>query len=69
MYNNEIMIGGLLVALVALCFYVGYKFAVNRSIEAILLLLEKDNVIRMIDMPDGEIEIYSGTKFYNEVEK
>ena len=67
MYNNEIMIGGLLVALVALCFYVGYKFAVNRSIEAILLLLE--NVIRMIDMPDGEIEIYSGTKFYNEVEK
>jgi hypothetical protein len=63
------MIVGLLIALVALCFYVGYKFAANRAVNATLLILEKDNIIRLVNMPDGGIEIYSGTKFYNGVEK
>ncbi len=63
------MIGAFLVILVGLCFYAGYKFALQRAIEQTLMVLEDDDIIRLVNKPNGEIEVYSGTKFYNGVEK
>ena len=42
------MIGALLVILVGLCFYAGYKFALQRAIEQTLMVLEDDGIIRLV---------------------
>ena len=54
----------LLFLLVALSFYAGYTFTVKQSIENTLTILKEDGIIRMVESDDGEIEIYSGYKFY-----
>lgn len=54
-------------SLVFLSFYAGYQFALPRIIENVLDTLHEDKIIRMIEEDDGEVNIYSGTKFYNGV--
>ena len=67
---NELMVGSLLLAVVGLSFYAGYKYAYYKVIDTTLMVLEEDNIIRLIELPNGEIEVYSGTKFYrNGVDK
>ena len=66
-YNFTIVV--CLLALVGASFYAGYKWAVHRVIESTLQVLQDDNVIRLVEDHNGDIEVYSGTKFYNEVEK
>lgn len=55
----------LLLALVALSFYAGHQFAIPRVTESLLTILKEDNIIRFVEKADGEIEVYSGYKFYN----
>jgi len=55
----------LLLALVGLSFYAGHQFAIPRVTESLLTILKEDNIIRFVEKPDGEIEVYSGYKFYN----
>lgn len=66
-YNFTIVV--CLLALVGASFYAGYKWAVHRVIESTLQVLQDDNIIRLVEDHNGNIEVYSGTKFYNEVEK
>jgi hypothetical protein len=66
-YNFTIVV--CLLALVGASFYAGYKWAVLRVIESTLQVLQDDNIIRLVEDHNGDIEVYSGTKFYNEVEK
>jgi len=66
-YNFTIIV--CLLGLVGVSAYAGYKWAVSRVLESTLIVLEQDNIIRLVHLPDGDIEVYSGTKFYNEVEK
>jgi len=63
----DLLIIGLLFSLVGLSFYAGIEFAMPRIIEAILNTMKDDNIIRLVEEDDGEISIYSGTKFYNGV--
>ena len=63
----DLMVIGLLLVLIGLSFYAGYQFALPRVIEAILNTMKDDNIIRLVEEDDGEISIYSGTKFYNGV--
>jgi len=63
----DLMVIGLLLVLIGLSFYAGYQFALPRVIEAILNTMKDDNIIRLVEEDDGEICIYSGTKFYNGV--
>lgn len=63
------MIGSLLISIVGLSFYAGYKYAYYKVIDSTLTVLEEDNIIRLIELPDGDVEVYSGTKFYNEVNR
>lgn len=64
MYDS-IMIGLMLLALVGLSFYAGHQYAIPRVTEAILMVLHNDKIIRLIELDDGEVEVYSGSKFYN----
>ena len=64
MYDS-IMIGFLLLALVGLSFYAGHQYAIPRVVEEILKVLHNDKIIRLIEQADGEVEVYSGSKFYN----
>jgi hypothetical protein len=66
---NDLMIGSLLISIVGLSFYAGYKYAYYKVIDSTLTVLEEDNIIRLIELSNGEIEVYSGTKFYNGVNK
>jgi|TARA_R110000744_G_scaffold229490_1_gene347507 hypothetical protein len=66
---NDLMIGSLLISIVGLSFYAGYKYAYYKVIDSTLTVLEEDNIIRLIELPDGDVEVYSGTKFYNEVNR
>ena len=66
---NELMVGSLLISIVGLSFYAGYKYAYYKVIDSTLTVLEEDNIIRLIELPDGDVEVYSGTKFYNEVNR
>ena len=61
---NELMVGSLLLAVVGLSCYAGYKYAYYKVIDTTLMVLEEDNIIRLIELPNGEIEVYSGNKFY-----
>jgi|TARA_R110000796_G_scaffold56071_1_gene130269 hypothetical protein len=61
---NDLIIGGMLLAVVGLSFYAGYKYAYFRVIDSTLTVLQEDNIIQLVELPDGEIEVYSGTKFY-----
>ena len=60
----ELMFGSLLLAVVGLSCYAGYKYAYYKVIDSTLTVLEEDNIIRLIELPDGDVEVYSGTKFY-----
>jgi len=64
MYDS-IMIGLLLFTLVGLSFYAGHQYAIPRVTEAVLMVLHNDRIIRLIELEDGEVEVYSGSKFYN----
>jgi len=64
MYDS-ILIGLLLFALVGLSFYAGHQFAIPRVTEMVLMVLHNDRIIRLIELEDGEVEVYSGSKFYN----
>ena len=64
MYDS-IMIGFFLFALVGLSFYAGHLYAIPRVTEAVLMVLHNDRIIRLIELEDGEVEVYSGSKFYN----
>jgi len=66
---NDLMIGSLLISIVGLSFYAGYKYAYYKVIDSTLTVLEEDNIIRLIELPDGDVEVYSGTKFYNGVNR
>lgn len=55
----------LLLALVGLSFYAGYQYAVPKVAETLLTILHQDNIIRLVEREDGEVEVYSGYKFYN----
>lgn len=59
------LIGVLLLALVGFSFYAGHQFAIPRVTESLLTILKEDNIIRFVEKADGEIEVYSGYKFYN----
>ena len=59
----------LLVVLMGCVFYAGYEFAIPRVTEQVLEVLRQDHIIRFVEQEDGEIEVYSGYKFYNGVEK
>tara|TARA_R110000823_G_scaffold245498_1_gene369569 strand:- start:110 stop:313 length:204 start_codon:yes stop_codon:yes gene_type:complete len=61
---NDIIIGGMLLAVVGLSFYAGYKWAYLKVIDSTLTVLHEDNIIQLVELPDGEVEVYSGTKFY-----
>lgn len=63
---NDITIISLLVFLVGTCFWLGYKYAMNRAFEVTITILEKDNIIRLVEDDEGELEVYSGSKFYND---
>ena len=56
----------LLILLVALSFYAGYRCRVESMVEDIVdhvfNELQKDGVIRIVEGADGENEIYSGNK-------
>ena len=54
----------LLVVLMGCVFYAGYEFAVPRVTEKVLEVLREDHIIRFVEQEDGEIEVYSGYKFY-----
>lgn len=66
-YNFTIVV--CLLALVGASFYAGYMWTVHRVIDSTLQVLQDDNIIRLVEDHNGDIEVYSGTKFYNEVEK
>jgi len=55
----------LLLALVGLSFYAGHQYAVPKVTETLLTILQQDNIIRLVEHEDGEVEVYSGYKFYN----
>jgi|TARA_R110000796_G_scaffold65603_2_gene151499 hypothetical protein len=61
---NEFMMLFLLLVIVGLCFHAGYKWAFTKVIDSTLMALEEDRIIRLIELPNGDTEIYSGTKFY-----
>ena len=54
----------LLVVLMGCVFYAGYEFAVPRVTEQVLNLLREDHIIRFVEDADGEVDVYSGYKFY-----
>ena len=60
----DLLIIGSLLFLVGLSFYAGYQFALPRVVEAVLTSMNEEQIIRMIEGDDGDIEIYSGYKFY-----
>lgn len=62
--NNDFAIIGLLVFLVILCFYLGYKYALDKALQITLTVLEEEKIIRLVEI-NGEIEVYSGSKIYN----
>jgi hypothetical protein len=57
----------LLTMLVGFSVYAGYRMQ-NRRLEDIvqstLETLEREKIIRIMEQPDGEYEVYSGTKYY-----
>jgi hypothetical protein len=56
----------LLVMLMCCVFYAGYQFAIPRVTEKVLDVLREDHIIRLVEQEDGEIEVYSGYKFYQD---
>ena len=47
-------------------FWLGYRYALHRAFEVTIKILADDGVIRLVEDEDGETEVYSGSKFYNE---
>lgn len=64
--QDDIVIGSLLIFLVGMCFWLGYRYALHRAFEVTIKILADDGVIRLVEDEDGETEVYSGSKFYNE---
>jgi len=51
------------------CFYLGHRWALDdiaKVSNRLLLMLEKDNIIRIVKLPNGEEEIYAGSKTQKE---
>jgi len=65
MYEFLIILGLLL--LVGFSFYAGHEWTLPRVVEDTIHALEEEKIIRFVEKNDGsgEVEIYSGTKFYN----
>ena len=45
-------------------FYAGYQFAIPRVTEGVLEVLKQEQIIRLVEDEDGEVEVYSGYKYY-----
>ncbi len=54
----------LLIILLCCVFYAGYQFAIPRVTERTLEILREDHIIRLVEDEDGEVEVYSGYKYY-----
>ena len=67
MYDILTMV--LLFTLMGCVFWAGYQFAIPRVTEQVLNLLREDHIIRFVEDEDGEVEVYSGYKFYQGDEK
>jgi len=65
----DILTLGMLMLLLGLVFHAGYQFAIPRVTEKVIEMLREDQVIRLVEDEDGEMEIYSGYKFYQDKRK
>ena len=61
---NDFIIFILLCSLVAASYWLGYQFSINKAIEGTFKVLEQEDIIRIVEV-NGEIEVYSGNKFYD----
>ena len=59
----------MLLMLLGLVFHAGDQFAIPRVTEKVIEMLREDQVIRLVEDEDGEMEIYSGYKFYQDKRK
>lgn len=66
---HDVVILVLLLVLVGISFYLGTKFTFNQIVEHavdhVFAELEKEGIIRLVE-ENGEIEVYSGNKFYED---
>ena len=65
----DILTLGMLMLLLGLVFHAGYQFAIPMLTEKVIEMLREDQVIRLVEDEDGEMEIYSGYKFYQDKRK
>ena len=57
----------LLFLLMGFSMYAGYRLKYNHMediVQHTLEALESEKIIRFVDRPDGEVEVFSGTKYY-----
>mgnify|MGYP003112744871 FL=1 len=60
----DILTLSLVLILMGCTFYAGYQFAIPRVTEGVLEVLKQQQIIRLVEDEDGEVEVYSGYKYY-----